>query len=344
VCLALALPGCGGDEPDTQLQEVLDDVVAAGAPGALVLVRDESGMEREAGGFADRDARRELEPGDRFRIGSVTKTFVAVIVLQLVDEGTLTLEDTVERRLPGLLPGGEGITLRELLSHTSGLPDYVDDLPVSTDPDWRPRDLIELALADPQGSPRRFSYASTNYLVLQLVIEETTGTELGEQLEQRIFEPLRLEETSFEPGSARGERAHGYRPPSHGGVVTGRPVDVSDEPATWAWGAGAIVSTADDVARFFRALLQGEVVPLELLEEMQALVPAGRNRYGLGLAVYPTPCGPAWGHTGNANGYVTIAWNTRDARRQVVLMESSYPLSPELEATLRRAQIAAFCG
>jgi D-alanyl-D-alanine carboxypeptidase len=216
-------------------------------------------------------------------------------------------------------------------------------LPGSPDPAWRPRDLIELALADPQGSSRRFSYASTNYLVLQLVIEETTGTELGEELEQRIFRPLGLGETSFEPGSVRGQHAHGYRPPSHAGVVTGRPVDVSDELATWAWGAGAIVSTAHDVARFFRALLQGGVVPPPLLEEMQALVPAGRNRYGLGLAVYPTPCGPAWGHTGNANGYVTIAWNTRRAERQIVLMTNSYPLSPDLEAALRSAQIAAFC-
>jgi D-alanyl-D-alanine carboxypeptidase len=322
----------------------LDEVVTAGAPGALALVRDESGSEGAASGFADREAGRELRTGDRFRIGSVTKTFVAAVVLQLVDEGVLRLDDTAENWVPGLLPGGEGITIRELLSHTSGLPDYVDDLPRSADPSWQPHDLIELALEDPQGAPRRFSYASTNYLVLQLVVEEAAGADLAEQLERRIVEPLGLEETSFEPGSLRGEHAHGYRPPSHGGVVTGRPVDVTDEPATWAWGAGAIVSTADDVARFFRALLEGEVVPPDLLEEMQMLVPAGRNRYGLGLAVYPTPCGPAWGHTGNANGYITIAWNTRHAERQFVLMTNSYPLSPDLEAALRRAQISAFCG
>jgi D-alanyl-D-alanine carboxypeptidase len=318
--------------------------VTAGAPGALALVRDESGSQRAVSGFADREAGRALRPGDRFRIGSVTKTFVAAVVLQLVDERVLSLDDTAERWLPGLLPAGEGITIRELLSHTSGLPDYVDDLPRSIGAAWQPRDLIELALEDPPGAPRRFSYASTNYLVLQLVVEEATGADLAEQLERRIFQPLGLEETSFEPGSVTGPLAHGYRPPSHAGVVTGSPVDVSDEPATWAWGAGAIVSTADEVAQFFRALLQGEVVPPDLLEEMQALVPAGRNRYGLGLAVYPTPCGPAWGHTGNANGYVTIAWNTRDAGRQAVLMTNSYPLSPDLEAALRSAQILAFCG
>jgi D-alanyl-D-alanine carboxypeptidase len=342
--VVVVFAGCGSGESEPSLSETLDEVVAGGAPGVLVLVRDDSRSRSEASGFADVEAGRALRPNDRFRIGSVTKTFVAAVVLQLVDEDVLALDDTAERWLPGLLPGGAGITLRELLSHTSGLPDYVDDLPLSADAASQPRDLIDLALEDPQGSPRRFSYASTNYLVLQLVVEEATGADLAEELERRIFQPLGLEETSFEPGSVTGPLAHGYRPPSHAGVVTGSPVDVSDEPASWAWGAGAIVSSAGDVARFFAALLRGRIVPQPLLSEMQTLVPAGRNRYGLGLAVYPTPCGAAWGHTGNANGYVTIAWNTRDARRQVVLMTNSYPLGPELDAALREAQLDAFCG
>jgi D-alanyl-D-alanine carboxypeptidase len=126
-------------------------------------------------------------------------------------------------------------------------------------------------------------------------------------------------------------------------VVTGDAVEV-DTAAWWAGAAGAVVSSAEDVQRFFGALLGGRLLRPQLLREMETLVPAGRNRYGLGIAVFPTPCGPAWGHTGNVQGTVAVAWNTRDASRRVVLVVNTYPLSGELEAAVRRLQIAAFCG
>jgi D-alanyl-D-alanine carboxypeptidase len=190
----------------------------------------------------------------------------------------------------------------------------------------------------------RFSYSSTNYLVLQLIVEAATGKSLEENLRRRIFEPLGLRRTSFEPFHVRGPYAHGHRAPSHQGVVTGRPADTSGLGASWTQGAGAVVSTADDLARFFRALLAGTLVRPALLHEMEKLPPAGRIRYGLGLAAYPTPCARAWGHTGNVLGTVAVAWNTRDADRQVVLMVDVYPLTPELEAAVRHAQLAAFCS
>ena len=105
------------------------------------------------------------------------------------------------------------------------------------------------------------------------------------------------------------------------------PRDTSGEAATWTWAAGAIVSSADDVARFFGSLLEGRLLPPRLLREMETLVPAGQLRYGLGLAVFPTSCGDAWGHTGNAQGTVTVAWNRKDASRQVVLVVNTYPLA-----------------
>ena len=125
--------------------------------------------------------------------------------------------------------------------------------------------------------------------------------------------------------------------------MTGSPADTSDEPAWWSWAAGGIVSTAEDVQRFFAALLQGRVVGAPLLREMETRVPAGRQRYGLGIATFPTPCGPAWGHTGNVQGTIAVAWNTRDASRQLVLVVNTYPLSGELEAAVRQLQLAAFC-
>ena len=142
-----------------------------------------------------------------------------------------------------------------------------------------------------------------------------------------MFEPLGLRRTSFEPGDLHGDYVHGYRAPSHQGVVTGAPVDIGAEPAWWTWAAGGIVSTPGDVQRFFAALLRGRVLGPAVLREMETLVPAGRQRYGLGIATFPTPCGSAWGHTGNVQGTVAVAWNTRDASRQLVLVVNTYPLS-----------------
>ncbi|HKX47925.1 MAG TPA: serine hydrolase domain-containing protein [Gaiellaceae bacterium] len=333
-------------------QRPVEQVVEAGAPGVLVHVRDRGKTRTVVLGVAHDAPRRLVHAGDRFRVGSVTKTFVATVVLQLVAEGRIELDDTVDQWLPGLVPGGEEITIRQLLAHMSGLFDYVEDervfAPYEQDPRhaWSPRALVELALAHP--SPlrpgERYAYSSTNYLLLQLIVERVSGTSLEHQLETRIVEPLGLEGTSFEPGVISGAHIHGHRPPSHQGIVTGPPRDTSAEAASWTWGAAAIVSTADDLRRFFHALLRGRLLAAGQLRDMETLVPAGSLRYGLGLAVFPTPCGDAWGHTGNAQGTITVAWNTRDASRQVVVVVNAYPLTGELEDAVRRLQLSAFCG
>jgi D-alanyl-D-alanine carboxypeptidase len=342
--------GCGAsrsrDEP--ALGTLLDRVVSAGAPGVLVVVREDGKAHSEARGFADVGGSSRMRADDRFRVGSVTKTYVAALVLQLVEAGKLGLDDPVERWLPGLLPRGRSITVRHLLSHTAGLFDYVEDARVFRDPTrrWDPAELVSLAAAHPPvHSPpgRRFAYSSTNYLVLGLIAERAGRAPLATQLREGLFEPLGLRRTSFLPGPIRGRHVHGYRAPQHQGVVTGAPVDVGTRPAWWTWAAGGIVSTADDVQRFFAALLGGRVVGRPLLTEMRRLTAAAGRRYGLGLAVFPTPCGRAWGHTGNVQGIVVVAWNTRDGSRQVVLVVNTYPLSPELEAAVRDLQDAAFC-
>jgi D-alanyl-D-alanine carboxypeptidase len=347
----LVLVGCAasrnGDQPE--LGTLLDRVVAAGAPGVLVVVREDGQVRTEARGFANRSRSSRMRADERFRIGSVTKTFVAALVLRLAEDGKLGLDDTVERWLPRLVPGGHAITVRHLLGHTAGLFDYVEDARVLRDHErrWRPRELVLLAVAHPpERSPpgRSFAYSSTNYVVLGLIAEEAGGVPLGRQLRERLFGPLGLRRTSFVPGEIRGSHVHGHRPPSHQGIVTGPPVDVSDEPAWWTWAAGGIVSTAEDLQRFFAALLRGRVLSPPLLREMETLMPAGRLQYGLGIATFPTPCGPAWGHTGNVQGTIAVAWNTRDASRQLVLVVNTYPLSAELEEAVRRVHDAAFCS
>jgi D-alanyl-D-alanine carboxypeptidase len=217
----------------------------------------------------------------RWRGSWSPKTFVAALVLRLVEEGKLRLDHTVERWLPGLVPNGRAITVRQLLPHTSGLYDYVEEPSVLRSPRrrWTPEELIALATAHPvdRVRPRRFSYSSTNYLVVGRIADKAGGAPLATQLRRQLFDPLELGDTTFEPGLVRGPYVHGHRPPSHNGVVTGPPEDTSDE--------------------------------------MNTGVPAGRLDHGLGIAALRTPCGAAWGHTGNAQGAITVAWNTADASR-----------------------------
>src|SRR5918996_1253152 len=239
------------DSDDPELGAFVERVVAAGAPGAFVVIREGDHVRTEMRGFADPSKARPMRVDERFRIGSVTKTFVAALVLRLV-------------------PGGSAITVRHLLSNTAGLFDYVEDPRVlgQTQRRWKPRELVQIALAhEPEhvtpGSA--YSYSSTNYVLLGLIAERAGGAPLGRQLRERVFAPLDLEDTNLVDGVIRGPHVHGHRPPSHQGVVTGPPVDVGDEPAWWAWAAGAIVSTADDVQHFFAELLQGRFLDRQAL-------------------------------------------------------------------------------
>lgn len=345
VLALLVLGGCGGDHPPL-LTTRLDQVVAAGVPGALAVVREGGRTQTSATGFSDVGAGTKLRAGDRFRIGSVTKTFVATIVLQLAAERRLRLDDPVGHRLPGLLPDGDRITIRHLLGHRSGLADVADDPAVvdGSRSSWSPRRLIALAGAQPRTAAPggAFHYSSTNYLVLGLIVERVTGHSLAAELDRRIVAPLRLRDTAYVTGRIEGAHVHGYRLVSHQGVVdaAAEPRDLETRSARWAGASGDIVSSADDLARFLGALLRGELLPAEQLHAMEAV----RPRYGLGLATYPTKCGLAWGHTGNVNGVVTIAWSTRDGRRQAVLAANAYPLPAAADASLRRAAVTAFCG
>jgi D-alanyl-D-alanine carboxypeptidase len=352
VILTLAATAASASSTEGTLGPELEAVVAAGTPGALILVDDGTTRVAAAAGLGDLRAGARLRPADRFRAGSITKTFVAVVVLQLVREGRLSLDDSVERRLPGAVPNGHRVTIRELLAHTSGLSDYAADelflRRTASEPGrrWTPRELVGRAVRmGPAGSPGgRFAYASTNYILLGLVVERVTGTTIGEQLRRRIFAPLRLRGTSFVPGMRiAGRHAHGYAPSAHDGIVgslaTAR--DRSSASASWAWAAGAVVSTAPDLSRFFGALLGGRLLAPRVVASMRP--PAGA-RYGLGLGAFATPCGTAIGHTGNLLGTVSAAWSTPDGSRRVVGMTNSYPLSPAADTAFRRLLETAFCG
>jgi D-alanyl-D-alanine carboxypeptidase len=321
------------------LQRQLDGVVEAGTPGVVGLVRTGERTWQGASGLGDLRTNRPARAGDRFRVGSVTKSFVATLVLQLVGEGRLGLDDKLERWLPGLVSGGERITVRQLLNHTSGLYNYTDDLPEQRR-SLRPEELVAIATGHkPLFAPgTRFSYSNTNYILAGLVVERVTGQRLADQLQQRIFQPLGLDDTEL-PTTQRalgGLHAKGYAPPDEDWQVTDSParlVDVTEMDTSWAWAAGAMVSTTEDLARFYRALLGGQFLPPELLQQMRTTVDAGQVgrgfRYGLGLEVVQGGCGvELWGHGGSIEGYGTTAFSTADAGRQLVM---AINLQPEPE-------------
>ena len=224
LALALVTPAVGA-APQPALGPHLGAVVAAGTPGVLVLVADGSTRRAAARGLAVLEGSVPLRAGERFRTGSITKTFVAVVALQLVAEKRLRLEDTVERWLPGLVPGGGRITVRELLAHTSGLPDYTTSAflaRTAREPAraWAPREVVRLALAEERTQRGRFSYASTNYVVLGLIVERASGSTIERELRRRLIAPLGLRDTSFAAGTAiPGRHVHGYSPSQHDGLV-----------------------------------------------------------------------------------------------------------------------------
>jgi D-alanyl-D-alanine carboxypeptidase len=221
VAALLAAPVATASPTHAELDRAVDRVVSAGAPGVIALVRDGHRTVRAVGGLADRRSRRPLRPGDRFRVGSNTKTFVATVVLQLAGEGRLALEDTVERWLPGLVPGGGAITVRQLLNHTSGLPDYApedDDsfirqVLADRRRKWTPQELVGIAMARPPlfAPGAAWGYSNTGYVLLGLIAEAASGRPLATELRRRIFAPLHLRGTTFATGPGiAGRHGHGY--------------------------------------------------------------------------------------------------------------------------------------
>ena len=337
-----------------RLQQALDAVVAAGVPGAIVLVRDGDRTVRLASGYGNLARRTPMRPSDRFRIGSETKMFVATVVLQLVDDGKVSLVDTVERWLPGLVPNGGSITVRQLLNHTSGLFDYAEDKAFIEQIDnprkrWAPRRLVELATARrPLFAPgTRHSYSNTGYILLGLIVEKATGNSVPAELQKRIFGPLRLHATSF-PTTPRiaGRYSHGYtryRLP--------RLTDISVFSPSILGAAGAIVSNADDLARFHRALFRGRLFRVDLLAAMKTTVPVpqsgGHQAYGLGLIrTRYGPCGVFWGHGGGTIGYETFTDSSGDGKRDLVISVNTdgSVLGARAQEALGRLTEIAHCG
>ncbi|MFL5914848.1 MAG: serine hydrolase [Gaiellaceae bacterium] len=319
-------------------------------PGAVAYILDHGRHARAAVGYAKAETHAPMAATARFRIGSVSKTFTAVTVLQLVAEGKLHLSDTVERWLPGLLPSGKEITIRELLNHTSGLYDYVRDPNVrttwGTDHVPPPRRLIAIAASHGLDfSPgTRWEYSSTNYQVLGMLIERVSGHSLAAELKRRIFRPLRLNATALVPGrDIPGPHANSYYVYSNGRRLN------ETRTTFGAWADGAIVSNAPDLARFYRALLGGKLLSRTLLSQLKRTVSTAGSQdgeaSGLGIFRISLACGKTWGHTGGAAGYLTKVLASANGKRVVVVATNGFVdegaiTQPLLDATAT----TAYCG
>ncbi|SCG34032.1 serine hydrolase domain-containing protein [Micromonospora humi] len=346
------------------VQQRLDRLVSEQRfPGALASVRDAGGRVRDrTAGVGDLRTGRGVPTDGRVRIGSNTKTFTAVVVLQLVGEGRIDLDATVERYLPGMVRGhgndGRRITVRQLLQQTSGLPDY--DEVLFTEPQdlvdrahayLEPRRLVDAALT----RPRRFApgakweYSNTNYVLAGLIVERVTERPVGEEITRRIIEPLRLRHTSW-PGVG-DQRIPGRHPQGYVAVAPDAPwVDVTEMDPSLGWSAGQLISTPGDLRVFFEALLAGRLLKPAQQAAMLRTVPApefepgGVWSYGLGIARHDLPCGGhAWGHGGDIQGFETRNLATTDGRSAVVAV-TGLPTSLAMAEAVSDSVDAALCA
>ncbi|GAA2997860.1 serine hydrolase domain-containing protein [Actinokineospora diospyrosa] len=315
-----------GNRSDGALRESLDALVRSGVTGVVVRVDDGRRVQTIGRGVTTVDPPRPIGTSADFRIASVTKSFVATIVLQLVDEGKARLTDTVERLLPGVVPNGRGISLRQLLNHTSGLYNYTDDQTwlstalANPSRSWTGRELVAVAVSHPPVSQpgAQWAYNNTNYVLAGLIAERLTGRPLARLVTDRITGPLGLRDTYFATDTrVRPGHIHGYQPNPDGTYT-----DTTTWSPTMAGAAGAMVSTPQDVSRFYRALLSGDLLAQPRLRDMLTTVdvPERHGGYGLGIYYIDTPCGRVWGHAGDFPGYHTIAYQDRTGRRSATLM------------------------
>ncbi|MDJ0345675.1 serine hydrolase domain-containing protein [Streptomyces sp. H10-C2] len=349
-------PSDGLQKPDLDaLHQIFAQVMAGGAPGVMTRIDSGNTVYRETAGVADRSTGQAMDTDARFRVGSITKSFSTVVLLQLVGEGKVSLDAPVNQYLPGLLPDST-ITVRHLLTHRSGLWDYTNDMFASTVPGFEAvrnkvftyQELVKLSLAHPMTAKpgAAYQYSNTNFVVVGALIEKITGHPVGTEYQRRIIGPLHLNDTVYVHPRATipGRHIKGYLTPDQAGAPL---VDSTDQTVSWAQSAGAMVSNSHDLNRFFSSLLSGRLLSASMLTEMLKMTPSdttGTRFYGLGLRQRNLSCGiSVYGHTGTVQGFYSYAFTTRDGRRSVSSMANTSN-NGNVNTILGNTLEAAFCG
>ncbi|MFI1995226.1 serine hydrolase domain-containing protein [Actinoplanes sp. NPDC020271] len=331
--------------PRAAVRQALDDAVAAGNPGVIALVRQDRQRWQLAAGIA--------RPQDHWRIYSNTKSFVSTVLLQLVAERRLSLDDSVEKWLPGMVRGngnnGRLITVRQLLNNTSG----IYDPEIGTDRGGEtPQEVIAAAMAHPPVFPpgQGWDYSNTNYLLAGMIIERVTHHRADQEIRRRIIEPLGLTETSFPLDDPTLPR-----PFLRGYDLSYR--DVTEFNPSGEWTAGAMVSTVADLARFDTALFGGRLLPPAQQRELLTTAP-GKN-YALGVQQVTVPCDTGdvqvWETDGGGPGYNSLSMTSTDTSHQLVLVadvfdleisekhDPAHPAIPDARPAFYSAVTAVFC-
>lgn len=295
----------------------LDQIVQDGTPG----------VEAHANGH--NYAKGNAPLNGRVRIGSITKSFVAVTALQLVAEGKIELDGPVSKYVPHIKDNR--ITVRQILQHTSGLPDYVVAAGVAKIDDIRnkyfaPHELLDIALTlPPRFQPgEKYEYSNTNYVVAGLMIQKVTGRPAAEEVQKRVIDRAKLNDTYWPKQGEqriRGRHARAY-------VLSdmfdpkSKVVDATELDTSVAWASGAMVSTPADVAKFYKTLLQGGLLRKPQLDEMRRTVPVDdKNAYGLGLESTKLSCGGVyWGHGGSIHGWGSLGGATDSGREAAITL------------------------
>jgi D-alanyl-D-alanine carboxypeptidase len=353
---------------DAALDRALEDLVAmeGGPPGVIAVVQ--RGQHRKVHTFGVRNIKSGLpiRVDDRMRIASVAKAFSGAVALSLVSKGALSLNDTIGKRLsklPEPPPAAWAkITLRQLLNHTSGLPEILED-----------PDFLAALMASPFKAPppeklltylynndpplrfvpgSKYQYSNSDNIAVALMVEAATGTSYEDQLRKRVYRPLGLKKTSLPRGTnMRKPFIHGYDTSQQ------PPEDVSEDfAAGWSWASGGIVSTPADLNTFIRGYVGGKLFDERTQAKQRRVIEGGsseppgpgKNSAGLAIFRYQTRCGTVWGHTGNTSGYTQFAAASADGRRSVtVSINALHTLvsgSPAVFEALRRAEVKAVCA
>jgi D-alanyl-D-alanine carboxypeptidase len=353
----------GAKGADAALDRALEELVAmrGGPPGVIAIVQ--RGPHKEVHSFGVRNLNGDLplRAKDHMRIASAAKAFSGAVALSLVSKGKLSLHDTIGERLPELPKAWSKVTLRQLLNHTSGVPDF------SLDPDFQEALLASLKKAPPPEELLSFvededlldpgseyKYSNSDNIVVALMVEAATGMSYEDQLRERVYSPLGLRKTTLPRGpNLRKPFIHGYdNDPSQE-----RPEDLSEVVAAgWAWASGGIVSTPADLNDFIRGYVGGELFDKRTRAKQRRVVEGGsseppgpgKNSAGLGIFRYETRCGTVWGHTGNTPGYTQFMAASPNGSRSVTVSVNTQLTptdgEPGVFEALRRAEGLAVCA
>ncbi|MGW7242499.1 serine hydrolase domain-containing protein [Streptomyces sp. NPDC054804] len=336
VAPAVAAPAAGHQAT----RKAVRAAVAAGVPGVTATARDPHGTWSTTAGVGDTRTGAPRSASDHYRVGSLTKTFVSTVLLQLEAEGRLSLDDTVDKWLPGVVRGhgndGRRVTVRQLLDHTSGIFTYTADEDFGRAyflkdgffqhryDTLTPAGLVGIAMKHKPGfAPgTSWSYSNTNYVLAGMVIKAVTGHSYAQEITNRVIEPLHLTGTSL-PGTRTTLPRPSSRAYSKLTDPAGPTYDVTTLNPSMASSAGEMISTSADLTRFYEALLRGRLLPAHQLKEMKSTVPVPgdpNSTYGLGLIEHTLSCGVhVWGHDGGIHGSTSTAGTTADGRHALAV-------------------------